>query len=77
MDRLQMKSSRASSHNQTRFGFRILAGIVGIFLLLIGFPMALSAAVNGTWEGWLFAACSLYAGVGLALGARTGRWYGS
>ena len=71
-----MKSSYVSSQGQTRFGFRILAGVFAVFLLLVGFPMALSAAVNGTWEAWLFAVCSLYAGVGLAFGARTGRWYG-
>jgi hypothetical protein len=56
--------------------FRVLAGIIAAFLLLIGLPLALSGAFADTWESWLWAIVSLYAGIGLALGARTGRWYG-
>lgn len=57
--------------------FRVLAGIIAAFLLLVGLPLALSVAFAGTWQSWLLAICSLYAGIGLALGARTGRWFGS
>jgi len=57
--------------------FRILAGIVAAFLLLIGLPLALSGAfVDAWWESCLWAIAALYAGIGLAVGARTGHWYG-
>jgi hypothetical protein len=57
--------------------FRVLAGIIAAFLLLIGLPMAASGAFTDSWwESLLWEICSLYAGIGLALGASTGRWYG-
>jgi len=57
--------------------FRILAGILAAFLLLVGLPLAASGAfVDSWWESGLWAIGSLYAGIGLAVGARTGRWYG-
>jgi hypothetical protein len=46
-------------------------------LLLIGLPLASSGAFTDTWwESWLWAIGSLFAGIGLAVGAWTGRWYG-
>jgi hypothetical protein len=69
-----MKNSRLSGKGETRFVFRILAGIMAAFLLLIGLPAALSEAGSGGWQAWFGAFCCLYAGVGLAVGARTGRW---
>ena len=63
--------------SETRIVFRVLAGIIAVFLLLIGLPLALSGAFVGTWwESCLWAIGSLYAGIGIAVGARTGRWYG-
>jgi hypothetical protein len=57
--------------------FRVLAGIIEAFLLLIGLPMAASGAFTHTWwESLLWVIDSLIAGIGLAGGAWTGRWYG-
>jgi hypothetical protein len=57
--------------------FRVLAGIIAAFLLFVGLPLALSGAFTETWwESWLWAIGSVYAGIGLAVGARTGQWYG-
>ena len=58
--------------------FRVLAGIIGSFILLLGLPIALSGEFAGHWwESALVASCSLYSGIGLVIGAWTGRWYGS
>jgi hypothetical protein len=57
--------------------FRVLAGIIAAFLLFVGLPMASSGAFTESWwQSVLWVACSLFAGIGLALGAYTGRWYG-
>jgi hypothetical protein len=57
--------------------YRVLAGIFAAFLLLIGLPLAASGAFTDTWwESWVWAVGSLFAGIGLAVGAWTGRWYG-
>jgi len=57
--------------------FQVFAAILAAFLLLIGLPLALSGAfVDTWWESGLWAVGCLYAGAGLAVGARTGRWYG-
>jgi len=59
--------------------FRVLAGIIAAFLLLIGLPIAVYRLFAGPGESCLWdvfmAICSFYAGFGLAGGARTGRWY--
>jgi hypothetical protein len=58
--------------------FRVLAAIIAALFLLVGFPLALSGAFMETWwDSAIWAITSLYAGIGLGLGARTGRWYGS
>jgi hypothetical protein len=61
--------------------FRVLAGILAAFLLLCGLPMALHEVFTGSGEhrlwGILLAIGSVYSGVGLAVGARTGRWFKS
>lgn len=63
--------------SETRAVFRILAGILAAFLLLVGLPLAASGAfVDSWWESGLWAIGSLYAGIGLAVGGRTGQWYG-
>ena len=65
-----------NKQGETRMVFRVLAGILAAFLLLVGLPLALSGAfLDRWWESALWAIGSLYAGIGLAVGARTGRWY--
>ena len=60
---------------KTRFIFRVLAGVLALFLLLVGLPVAVLEALNrGTWQPLFGAVCCLIAGIGLAVGARTGRW---
>ena len=62
---------------QTRFVFRVLAGVIAVFIFLVSVPMALYEAINGVWYAWFLALVSLFAGIGLAVGARTGRWFNS
>jgi len=60
---------------KTRFIFRVLAGVLALFLLLVGLPKAVLEALDGgTWQAWFGAMCCCFAGIGLAVGARTGRW---
>ena len=63
--------------NETRLPFRVLAGVLAAFLLLLGLPLALGQSDTEGWPAWVAAGCCLYAGVGLAFGAWTGRWYGN
>ena len=62
---------------QTRFVFRVLAGVIAVFIFLVSVPMALYEAINGVSYAWFLALVSLFAGIGLAVGARTGRWFNS
>ena len=60
---------------KTRFVFRVLAGIIGAFLLLVGLPIGIYDLFNnGIWPAGFSVLCSLFAGVGLVIGARTGEW---
>ncbi len=69
----------------TRLSFRILAGILGAFLLLYGLPISLLAfleatqreAMTGFIESCFYAVCCLFGGIGLTVGAWTGRWFNS
>ncbi len=80
-----LNTSSSVKKSETRMVFRVLAGIIAAFFLLVGLPLALSGAfVHAWWESWLCAICYLfcaicylYGGIGLAVGAYTGRWYGS
>ena len=46
-----------------------------LFVLLVGLPKAvLEGLGGGTWQAWFGAVCCLFAGIGMAVGARTGRW---
>ena len=60
---------------KTRFVFRVLAGILAVFMLL-GAPLVavLEVRAGGTWQAWFAAVSCIFAGIGLAVGARTGRW---
>ena len=71
-----MESASPVKTSETRMVFRVLAGIIGAVLLLAGPPLALSGAIGDTWMSWVCSVACLYAGIGLAVGARTGRWYG-
>jgi len=69
---------------QTRKGFRILSGFVAAFILLVSLPLAIyEAACNGggwnweSWWNWFVVLGCVYAGVGMAVGAKTGRWFNS
>ena len=73
-----MNRSLSVQKSETRMVFRVLAGIIAALLLLLGPPIALSGAfADSWWESALWVICDLYAGIGLAIGARTGRWYGT
>jgi|GEM_PF-3046536 len=73
-----MKSLAQTKPGETRTPFRILAGVVAAVVLIIGFPAAVMETFRtGGWEAAFCGICCVYAGVGLAMGARTGRWYGA
>ena len=69
----------------TRLPFRILAGVLGTVLLLYGLPVSLLEllkatkldAIMGSLEACFCAVCCLVGGIGLMLGAYTGRWFDS
>ena len=61
----------------TRLPFRILAGVLGAFLLLYGLPVALLDATAGPLRACFFAVCCFVGGIGLTFGACTGRWLNS
>lgn len=63
---------------QTRKSFRILSGFVAAFILLVSLPLAIyEAACIGGWWNWFVVLGCVYAGVGMAVGAKTGRWFNS
>jgi hypothetical protein len=70
-----MTSLSSAKTGETRLIFRILAGILAAFLLLFGFPVAISEIHSNDFQWWsvINAFCTLYAGVIFAVGARTGR----
>jgi hypothetical protein len=73
-----MDTLSAVEKSKTRMVFRVLAAIIAFFLLAVDLPLGLSGAFTETWwESWFLIISSLYAGIGLAVGARTGRWYNS
>ena len=72
---MRTSTSHPRIEQKTRFIFRVLAGILALLLLLVGLPVAvLEARGGGTWFAWFDVACCIFAGIGLAVGARTGRW---
>jgi hypothetical protein len=63
--------------SKTRFSFRILAGLVGLFLLAYSLPVSLLDGQLGLWNRIFFVACTVVAGIGLVTAAYTGRWFNS
>lgn len=61
----------------TRFLFRFLAGLMGAFLLLFSLPVSLLEVPTEPLKAGFIAACCLFGGIGLGLGAYTGRWFNS
>lgn len=60
---------------ETRIVFRVLAGILAIFGLFVCLPLAVVEGLNGdTWSSWVFVICCVFAGIGMAEGARSGQW---
>lgn len=73
--RATLHPTPAQPQPKARFPYRVLAGVIAAFLLLVSLPVAIhEGADRNTREAWFVALCSLYAGVGLAVGARTGYW---
>ena len=50
-----MRSAGPASPCETRFVFRVLAGIIAAFLLLVGLPAASYEARSGGWDAWVCA----------------------
>lgn len=72
-----MKMFTPRRDGQTRTFFRVLAGLLAMFTLLVSLPMALYEARTGTLSDWLMVLCCICGGVGLAVGAKTGHWFNS
>lgn len=75
--KLDVTSPRTMNRPQisnTRMVFRVMAGVIAAFLLLVGLPCATSGSHDPGWQDWFGAFCCLYAGVGMACGAWTGMW---
>ena len=70
----RMSSSQIIAPQRTRRVFRVWAGIIAVFLLLVGLPCAISESHDHGWEAWFGAFCCLYGGIGMACGAWTGEW---
>ena len=64
-------------NSKTRLSFRVLAGLIGVFLLCFSLPVSLIDAQFGLWERLLFVMCSFIGGIGLLTAAYTGRWFNS
>jgi hypothetical protein len=63
--------------SETRLPFRILAGLIGLFLLFFSLPVSFLDAQSGLLERIFFVACSFIGGIGLVSAAYTGRWFNS
>jgi hypothetical protein len=71
---MRTTTSHPRIEQKTRFIFRVLAGTLALFLLLVGLPLEVLEVRDGKWQAWFGAASCYFAGIGLAVGARTGRW---
>ncbi len=72
---MRTTTSHPRTEQKTRFIFRVLAGVLALFLLLGGSLLAVVEALDGRiWQAWFTAVSCYFAGIGFAVGARTGRW---
>lgn len=62
---------------KTRLSLRVLAGLIGLFLLCFSLPVSLLDDQFGLWERIFFVVCSFIGGLGLVTAAYTGRWFNS
>ena len=63
-----------NAHTGARIEFRILAGFLAGFLLLVA-PVFFLLAFNGTWYYWLMALSTMVFAIGLLGVMRTGQWF--
>ncbi len=71
---MRTSTSHPRIEQKTRYIFRVLAGALALFLLLVGLPLEVLEVRDGKWLACFGAACCYFAGIGFAVGARTGRW---
>ncbi len=72
---MRTTTSPPHAEQKTRFIFRVLAGGLALLLLPGGIFAAVLEAQNGhPWQALTAALSCYFAGIGLAVGARTGRW---
>ena len=64
-------------NSKTRLPFRVLAGLIGLFLLCVAMPIALIDPQLGFWERIFVVMCCIIAGIGLLTGSCSGRWFNS
>jgi len=62
---------------RTRVLFRVLSGLIGLFVLCVGLPVALLDGQLNVLERVFFSASCFVSGIGLIFGAFTGRWFSS
>jgi hypothetical protein len=72
---MKTQASDMQTQPQTRFAFRILAGVMSALILLFSLPYTiLEGLEHGGLQIWLMACCCLFGGVGLGVSAWTGHW---
>ena len=62
-------------NSKTRVSFRVLAGLIGLFLLFFSLPVSLLDEQIESLQRIFFIACSFIGGIGLVTAAYTGRWF--
>jgi hypothetical protein len=60
--------------SEARPGFRLLAGILALLMLLIGIPVTVYMAIGGSLYRWLDVLTMVIVGTGFSSVAYTGRW---
>lgn len=69
-----MADSQPYQSAGARKGFRVLAGVLATFVVLVGFPSVVMMLIYGDWHEWVMAANIIWLGIGLTGVARTGHW---
>jgi hypothetical protein len=63
------------SHATARPEYRLLAGMVGAAMLLVGLPVSVWMAIGGTWDWWAVPLSCLIMGYGFVCVFRTGELF--